>query len=38
MSYDYLNDIFGKCRKNRVTKYTDVENEALNILLQMHRG
>lgn len=38
MSYNYLNDIFGKCWKNRETKYTDVENDALKILVQMYRG
>lgn len=32
MSYDYLNDLFGKFRRKKKTKFTDVENEARNIL------
>ena len=38
MGYEYLNDIFGKDRKGRKTKFTDVEREAKEVLTQMHQG
>ena len=38
MGYEYLNDIFGKARKGRKTKFTDVEREAKEVLTQMHQG
>lgn len=38
MGFEYLNDIFGKARKGRKTKYTDVEREAKEVLTQMQQG
>lgn len=38
MSFDYLNDLFGKFRKEKKTKFTDLENRAKDLLIRMHRG
>jgi hypothetical protein len=32
MSFDYINDLFGKFRKNKKTKYTDLEKRAASLL------
>lgn len=32
MSFDYLNDVFGRFRKKRKTKYTDIEKRAVSLL------
>lgn len=36
MSFDYINDLFGKFRKGRKTKFTDVENRAKNLLKNVY--
>lgn len=38
MGFGYLNDIFGKTRKERKTKYTEVEREAKEVLTLMQQG
>lgn len=36
MSFDYINDLFGKFRKGRKTKFTDVENRAKKLLKNVY--
>ena len=32
MSFDYLNDLFGKFRKRKITRFSDIENRAKSLL------
>lgn len=38
MSFDYLNDPFGKSRAGSQSKFTDLEKRAKDILWRMHGG
>ena len=38
MSFDYINDLFGKFRKGRKTKFTDVENRAKKLLKDVYNN
>lgn len=36
MNFDYINDLFGKFRKGRKTKFTDVENREKKLLKEVY--
>lgn len=36
MSFDYINDLFGKFRQGHKTKFTDVENKAKKLMKDMY--
>ena len=36
MSFDYIDDLFGKFRKGRKTKFTDVENRTKKFLKNVY--
>lgn len=38
MAFDYLNDLFGRFRKGKKTKYTDIERRTVSILQNFYSG
>lgn len=38
MSFDYINDLFGRFRRGKKTKFTDVEQRAISVMKGYYNG